>query len=100
MNHEESPDDTEEGEFSTPAETRVLSRVPTFQSAQEDKKAIKGDKSDIERLNIFGYNKYRFVSKTFIRRNKLSENTKEGISTFVSKRKRRTKKQIISSGGE
>jgi len=46
-------------------------KIPTIQTSQDDRKAIKGDKRDIDKLRLFGYNKHRFVSKHFLVRNKL-----------------------------
>lgn len=48
-----------------------------YKSAKEDKKSSKGSENDIYMLKTHGYNKYRFVSESFIRRNKL-KTTQDG----------------------
>lgn len=40
-------------------------------SVKEDKKSLKGDRRDIDRLMNHGYQKHRFVSKEFLQRNNL-----------------------------
>jgi hypothetical protein len=50
----------------------------SYKSFKEDLKSLKGTKQDIEKLKLLGYNKYRYVSKDFIVRNKLKkENASE-----------------------
>ncbi len=43
----------------------------SFKTFQEDLKSLKGSKTDIEKLKSYGYNRYRFVSKHFLKRNHL-----------------------------
>lgn len=43
-----------------------------YKSSQDDKKSSKGSENDIYMLKTHGYNKYRFVSPSFIQRNKLN----------------------------
>jgi methyl-accepting chemotaxis protein len=45
----------------------------TYKSFKEDLKSLKGTKQDIEKLKLFGYHKYRYVSKEFLARNKLKK---------------------------
>ena len=40
----------------------------TVQDYRDDLKSLKGSKSDIDKLKKFGYNKHRFVSKSFVKR--------------------------------
>lgn len=42
-----------------------------YKSFVDDRKATKGNEKDIYMLKTHGYDKYRFVSKAFIKRNKL-----------------------------
>lgn len=50
----------------------------SFKTFKEDLKSLKGSKSDIEKLKSYGYNRYRFVSKHFLKRNHLlAENEEE-----------------------
>lgn len=53
-----------------------------YKAAKEDRRSAKGDKRDIERLRKMGYNKYRFVSQGFIRRNKLTNTISSERSEF------------------
>jgi hypothetical protein len=43
----------------------------TYERFIDDKKPTIGTKSDIKRLEDFGYDKYRFLSASFMKRNKL-----------------------------
>jgi hypothetical protein len=49
--------------------------VETVSSSNEDRKAKKGNQFDVEKLRSRGYNRYRYVSQSFIKRNKLRQNT-------------------------
>jgi hypothetical protein len=52
---------------SVPIDTNAVN----FKEGKEDKKASKGDIRDVNRLKKWGYNKHRFVSDAFLRRNNL-----------------------------
>jgi hypothetical protein len=45
--------------------------IPVVKTEQEDRKSKRGDKRDVEKVQKFGYSKYRFVSKEFLQRNHL-----------------------------
>lgn len=49
-----------------------------YKTAREDRIASKGSENDVYMLKTHGYNRYRFVSKAFIKRNKL-RNVQEGL---------------------
>lgn len=49
-----------------------------YKSSVEDRKSSKGSENDVYMLKTHGYNRYRFVSKSFISRNKL-KNVQEGL---------------------
>jgi hypothetical protein len=53
------------------AQEAIKVETEKYKSAKEDKKSSKGSENDIYMLKTHGYNKYRFVSEAFIRRNKL-----------------------------
>ena len=46
-------------------------------SQKEDRKASKGSENDLYMLKTHGYNKYRFLSPSFIKRNKLKVKSNE-----------------------
>ena len=50
----------------------VSPATQVYQSFQDDRKSKKGTENDIYMLRTHGYKKLRFVSKSFIKRNKLS----------------------------
>jgi hypothetical protein len=39
----------------------------------DDKKATIGTKNDIKKLEEFGFNKYRFLSQSFMKRNNIQQ---------------------------
>ena len=52
-------------------EERSIDLKEKYKTSAEDKKSSKGNENDVYMLKTHGYNKYRFVSKAFIKRNKL-----------------------------
>jgi hypothetical protein len=54
------------------AEKAVLIKEK-YKSPADDKKASKGSENDIYMLTTHGYQKHRFLSKAFVKRNKLAE---------------------------
>jgi hypothetical protein len=53
------------------AEEATLMEKERHKTSSEDKKSSKGSDNDFYMLRTHGYNKYRFVSPSFIQRNKL-----------------------------
>jgi hypothetical protein len=51
--------------------------ISTYSSREDDRKSKKGKLSDIEKLRRNGYNRYRFVSRSFVKRNGLSKGPSE-----------------------
>lgn len=64
-----SPSDLEKEEFANP----VSQLGPAILTAEEDKKSSRASDRDISVLYRKGYNRYRYVSKSFIKRNKLNK---------------------------
>lgn len=53
------------------AEEKVMMGQERHKTTTEDRKSSKGSENDIYMLRTHGYNKYRFVSPSFIQRNGL-----------------------------
>jgi hypothetical protein len=53
------------------AEEAALMEKERHKTSNEDKKSSKGSENDLYMLRTHGYNKYRFVSPSFIQRSKL-----------------------------
>jgi len=67
----------------TPEEVKSLEKIqqqqklkesPKYTHFTDDRKAKKGDEGDVYMLKTHGYDKLRFLSKSFIKRNKLKTN--------------------------
>lgn len=54
-------------------ENDVVDTIPIPRTAKEDQKAYKGSSRDVENLRQHGYDKYRYVSKAFLKRNGLKK---------------------------
>ena len=57
------------------AEEAAAKKREVYKSQKEDRKASRGSDNDIYMLKTHGYNKHRFLSTSFIRRNKLQVKT-------------------------
>jgi hypothetical protein len=58
-------------EIAREMQSRKQDMSSSYKSYQEDMKSLKGSQNDIEKLKLYGYNKYRFVSDDFLVRNSL-----------------------------
>jgi len=68
-------DEAGAGRSGQPAAPAVLRTYARF---VDDKRPTLGTKSDLEKLRTFGYNKFRYLSKTFIKRHNLLAQGGEG----------------------
>ena len=68
VTYDEEQDGSGDAVPGEPKSPRVLS---TYSRFMDDKKPTIGTKSDLEKLKAFGYNKYRYLSKSFLKRNNL-----------------------------
>jgi len=57
------------------AEEAAAIKREVYKSQKEDRKASRGSDNDIYMLKTHGYNKHRFLSTSFIKRNKLQAKT-------------------------
>ena len=50
----------------------VAAAADSYSSSADDRKASRGSEDDLYMLKTHGYRKYRFVSRSFLKRNQLS----------------------------
>ncbi len=55
-----------------PGQPKAPTVLSTYSRFMDDKKPTIGTKSDLDMLKAFGYNKYRYLSKSFLKRNNMS----------------------------
>ena len=64
-----------------------------YSTFHDDRKAKKGGDNDIYMLRTHGFNKYRYLSKPFMKRNNLVKSAEMAPKAIPSKSKKRSKKK-------
>lgn len=66
-----APSDTDRDITAPPIDSPTLVTVESHSSSADDRKSSRGSEDDVYMLKTHGYRKYRFVSRSFLHRNKL-----------------------------
>ena len=64
-------DDTTTMDEETKGQPLAPTVLSTYSRFMDDKRPTIGTKSDLDKLKAFGYDKYRYLSKSFLKRNHL-----------------------------